>query len=789
VVHWWYQFAEHKIIFSCSLPAPLSMSNSTCHSDGAKQGRRSLHVTEKDGRARFYCFASCDYRAIMQALGVAPSNNGNGDHRQEPEATYNYRDRDGKLLYQVVRFPGKDFKQRRPDGKGGWIWNLKGVKPTLYRLPETQAAVQKGEPVFIPEGERDVDKLVRLGLVATTNSGGAGKWDARYADYLAGADVVILPDNDEPGRKHADQVGCSLQGKAKSIKVVELPGLPDKGDVSDWFAKGGTKEKLFAIIQETTPLDRADLKEVTWEEPLRLSEFDPPAFPIDALPSWLRSFVEAAATSLQIPVDMPGALALTACGAAVAGKFIVQITPDWKEPLVIQVLLVMFSGERKTAALTEILAPIEAYERELAVASRGEIARQKGQKEILEQRLKTAQNAAAKAKGADREGKEEEAANLAQDLANLEIKAPPRLIVDDASPEKIASLLCEQNGRLALFSAEGGIFDTISGRYTSNGTANFDVFLKGHAGDPIRVDRIGRPPEFVKSPALTIGMTVQPDVLSGLFEKPSFRGRGLLARFLYSQPRSLMGHRQTNPTPVPPHIKRDYFECLQKLLGLTPGTDERGDQAPNVLHLSAEAQQLSREFASWLEPKLEPVAGELSFMADWAGKLHGAIIRMAGILHLAPMPEGWSSPISGDTFARAVRLGKYFLEHAKGTFGEMGANQEITDAKYLLNWITKSQASEFKKQDCWQSTRGYFREAKRLDATLDLLVEYGHIQQQETEGKKPGRPGSVYEVNPLSSRDSRLKVLDQNLDPLLFIEKPDTAQDTAHDSDLISWTV
>ena len=90
---------------------------------------------------------------------------------------------------------------------------------------------------------------------------------------------------------------------------------------------------------------------------------------------------------------------MTACGAAVAGKFIVRITPDWKEPLVIQVLLVMFSGERKTAALAEILAPIEAYERELAEASRGEIARQKGQKEILEQRLHSAQGAAAKAKG------------------------------------------------------------------------------------------------------------------------------------------------------------------------------------------------------------------------------------------------------------------------------------------------------------------------------------------------------------------------------------------------------
>ena len=125
-----------------------------CHSDGAKHGRRSLHVTEKNGMARFYCFASCDYRAIMQALGVAPSNNGNGDRRQDPEAAYDYRDRDGKLLYQVVRFPGKDFKQRRPDGKGGWSWNLERCRADPLPAAGNPSGRPEGRAVFIPEGER-----------------------------------------------------------------------------------------------------------------------------------------------------------------------------------------------------------------------------------------------------------------------------------------------------------------------------------------------------------------------------------------------------------------------------------------------------------------------------------------------------------------------------------------------------------------------------------------------------------------------------------------------------------
>jgi predicted Zn-ribbon and HTH transcriptional regulator len=219
-----------------------------CHADGAKHGRRSLHVQEKNGKLLLYCFAGCRYEDIKHALGLDQWEQGHG---QEPEAVYDYRDENGKLLYQVLRYPGKQFKQRRPDGAGGWTWNLKGVVRTLYRLPELLVAVQAGEVIFVVEGEKDADNLRRIGLTATTCSGGAGKWESRFNNYLAGASVVILPDNDEPGQQHAKKVAESLQGKAKSIKIVKLPGLPDKGDVSDWLAAGGTREELLRLVAET----------------------------------------------------------------------------------------------------------------------------------------------------------------------------------------------------------------------------------------------------------------------------------------------------------------------------------------------------------------------------------------------------------------------------------------------------------------------------------------------------------------------------------------------------------
>ena len=164
-------------------------------------------------------------------------------------AAYDYTDTAGNLVYQSCRFDPKGFSQRRPDGQGGWIWNLKGVDPLLYRLPELLAALAAGKPVFIVEGEKDADRLHSLGLAATTNSGGAGKWSKEHSKYFPiGTEAVILPDNDDPGRKHAQFVARALHGRACLVKIVELSDLQPKGDVSDWLDAGHTKEEFLGQI-------------------------------------------------------------------------------------------------------------------------------------------------------------------------------------------------------------------------------------------------------------------------------------------------------------------------------------------------------------------------------------------------------------------------------------------------------------------------------------------------------------------------------------------------------------
>jgi hypothetical protein len=161
---------------------------------------------------------------------------------RQPVAVYPYTDERGAVVFEVVRFEPKDFRQRRPDGRGGWIWSLGHVRRVPFRLPQLLAA--NGRTVHVVEGEKDVLALERFGLVATCNPGGAGKWRQEFAAYFRGADVVILPDNDAAGEAHAKDVAASLQAVAARVRIVRLPGLGPKEDVSDWLARGGTAEEL-----------------------------------------------------------------------------------------------------------------------------------------------------------------------------------------------------------------------------------------------------------------------------------------------------------------------------------------------------------------------------------------------------------------------------------------------------------------------------------------------------------------------------------------------------------------
>lgn len=258
------------------------------------RNRQSLSILLEDNKILLKCFAGCQTEDIIKTIGLTMNDLFLGEEKtvgqKEPSKSrgeiskiYQYTDENGKLLYEVVRYVPKNFRQRRPDDKGSYIWNLEGINPVLYHLPELIQAVKNKKPVFCVEGEKDCDNLRAWGLAATTNSGGAGKWRQEYSVYFKDAQVIIIPDidppdpkkpeEDPPGMKHAKRICSSLYGTAASIKLLILPvGLHE--DTTDWIEKhGGTKEKLEELVatcSEWEPEERI-LPEITCSD-VRLRE-------------------------------------------------------------------------------------------------------------------------------------------------------------------------------------------------------------------------------------------------------------------------------------------------------------------------------------------------------------------------------------------------------------------------------------------------------------------------------------------------------------------------------------
>ena len=308
-------------------------------------------------------------------------------------------------------------------------------------------------------------------------------------------------------------------------------------------------------------------------------------------------------------------------------------------------------------------------------------------------------------------------------------------------------------GRIALLSPEGDVFDQMAGRYNQAAGPNLGVYLKGHAGDLLKVDRRGRPPEYVERPCLTIGLAVQPEILRGLASRPGFGGRGLLARFLYSLPESLVGRRQAGAPPVPLAVADRYTIELQALAASL--AVPAGDDGPALLTLDQAAGELLLAFERDLEPRLAAGSGDLAHLAGWAAKLAGATCRLAALLHLAGhLRDGWAQPIGANTLAGAIRMADYLVDHARAVFDLMGADPRVDDARWLLDWISRTSRTQFSRRDAHRAApRGRFAKATELEPALRLLEEHGYLRRVDPEPsgdpRGRGRPASPrFLVNP-----------------------------------------
>ena len=496
------------------------------------------------------------------------------------------------------------------------------------------------------------------------------------------------------------------------------------------------------------PDDPTAVTGAEWEPVVPLTAVgELPPFPVAALPGSGAAMVEAVAESTQTPPDLAGVVYLGVLAAAAGGHAEVEVQSGWREPVNIYATPAMPPGSRKSAVFRDMTGPLLAAERALQEDASPSIIEQRITQEIAQQAAQRAVTTAAKTPG-DSEAKAEAIAKE-QLASSLTVPGWPRLVADDATPEALTSLLADQGGRMAVLSAEGDLFDIMSGRYSRDGQVpNLGIFLKGHAGDLLLVDRKGREPERIDKPALTIVVTVQPQVLLDIARRPVLRGRGLLARVLYSLPPDIVGFRRIDVATVPDAVREDYHKQVKALaLSLAEWTD------PAVLMVTEEARKLLTEYQKEIEPRLKANGGDLAELRDWASKLAGAVVRIAGLLHLAgSLTTGYKEPVSEDTMGRAIQLGRYFTEHARAAFRQMAMDPLIGDAQTLVSWMKRNHAAEFTKRDLFDGTRGSrFQKAADLDEPLVLLTEHGYVRIVESSSttKRGGRPSSPrYAVSP-----------------------------------------
>lgn len=481
-------------------------------------------------------------------------------------------------------------------------------------------------------------------------------------------------------------------------------------------------------------------KPPVWEVPIPFDEYDLPEFPVDSLPKEIGDYVCALSESTQTPIDMAATSAIAVMSVCMQGNFKIRAKADWIEPVNTFVLNVMEPSERKSAVENAMIRPLNLFETQQNMRNAGAIESSKMQKRILERRQKALEDQAAKGKADAKEVQ-----NIAEEIASYKEMKQMKLYVDDITTEKLTSVLAANDGKAAILSTEGGIFDTLSGAYSK--TVNIDVMLKGYSGDSIRVDRIGRNSESIMNPALTVLLMVQPSVLSGLMQNGTFRGRGLTARFLYCIPKSFVGKRKYRSKPVPDEVYRAYENRIFNLL------EDECEKEAEIITLSKEADLLIENFAEELEPELK---GNYADIADWAGKLVGNVLRVAALLSRVSiyrshefLEAAEQIVVEKETMEKAIRIGRYFIEHAKAAFMLMGADPVIRQSKKVMEAIKKNEITEFNRRDIMRLCRN-FKRAEDVQTVLARLIDYGYIAEQRDENYKgKGRPpAQIYLVNP-----------------------------------------
>ena len=474
-----------------------------------------------------------------------------------------------------------------------------------------------------------------------------------------------------------------------------------------------------------------------------------PGITADIPPGILGEMAAAVARSTQTPEAASVMCALAVLAAALQRRY--EVAPygdEYRETLSLWTLVALPSGARKTAIIGALAAPLHRYEKLEKDRLRAEIARINSRRQVAKKRIEALTQQAAKATDAH------ERENLRQQIEEEELAMPaelraPRLVTGDVTPERLQNLIAEHGERMTVLSDEPGIFQVLAGQY-SGGVANIDAFLQSHSGAPFRVDRAGRE-AHVDRPALSFGLMIQPGILAELAGVRRFRDSGLLARFLFTFPESLVGRRDVRSRIGIPTALHEAWESL--LFDLLPREDPGPPGKPIILDMTDEAREMWLVFAERVE-RNQGDGGRFESISDWSGKLPGAAARIATLFELAHS-RGQARTVGADSMRRAVRLATLLIPHAEAAFRLLGADAVEDDARALLRWIQANRLMQFKRSEAQKALEGRFRTVKRLEDAAGRLAEWNALSPVRMQRNAGARPTPLYFVNPALFEDSR----------------------------------
>ena len=666
---------------------------------------------------------------------------------------YHYHDETGSHIQSQLRFSSSSGKTFRPLVRRGNSWHSGSIKAgaPLYSLPELIAS--PGRLVYVTEGEKDVESLRDLGLLATTSHGGAQS--AKKSDWapLAGRRVVILPDNDAAGRRYADTVESLLKSldPAPRIAVLELPDLAEKGDCSDFIRarldRGASTTEIREEIESL--VDHAPHP----EQPQQATSYRP--FPLHVLPEPARAFVVEAAASVPCDPAFVALPLLAALGAAVGTSRAVRLKRDWTEPCMLWTLVVARSGTAKSPALK---LAMKEPDRRQAVAQKQYHEALKSYTAKLEKR-------------GGRNGKPRKRISLDEDEPAPEKPTLRQEVVDDTTVEALCVTL-EENPRGVLLARDelSGWLNSFN-QYKAGRGADEAHWLSIHSGRPLRVSRKTGNHQVIAVPRAFVCITggIQTRVLRRLLDD-EYRASGLAARLLMAMPPETPRQWSDREVSKSAHDRlRLLFEALHELEGQT---DADGLPSPITVRLTPRAKRIWIEFVN---ENGQEQAQELDedLVSAWS-KLEGYAARFALLFHLIRSATGDESLLRVDridprSIKAGIELSRWFGSEARRIYATLNLTAEEEELRIMQERIRMAGGTVSIRD--WQRKLSK-KTTEEAEAELQALVDAGlGTIRTSRPGPKGGRPSRCFVLNEAlsgdetSSTDPAKEVLSVSGDP------------------------